>query len=104
MNELINLLLSLLAGMSLGAVFFGGLWWTVSKGLSSTKPALWFSISFLLRTGAVLAGVYFVGRGRWENMVACLLGFSLARLVILRITGAQTKPRASLNAEACDAP
>jgi F1F0 ATPase subunit 2 len=31
------------AGLLLGAIFFGGLWWTVRKGVSSKRPALWFS-------------------------------------------------------------
>ena len=40
-----------LAGLVLGAIFFGGLWWTVRKGLSSQQPALWFLGSMLLRMG-----------------------------------------------------
>ena len=35
----------------LGAFFFGGLWWTVQKGVTSETPALWFLGSLLLRTG-----------------------------------------------------
>ena len=45
-------------GLVLGAVFFGGLWWTVRKGVASPRPALWFVGSMLLRTGVVLAGFY----------------------------------------------
>jgi len=41
MTEL--LILALAAGLVLGAIFFGGLWWTVRKGVSSKYPALWFS-------------------------------------------------------------
>ena len=36
------LVLILLAGALLGSVFFGGLWWTVRRGVLSTQPALWF--------------------------------------------------------------
>ena len=49
MNEVLTLALALLAGVALGAVFFGGLWWTVRKGVSSKHPALWFLGSLLLR-------------------------------------------------------
>jgi F1F0 ATPase subunit 2 len=50
MNEILNLILALVAGFLLGAFFFGGLWWTVQKGLSSRRPELWFLGSLLLRT------------------------------------------------------
>ena len=43
MNEPLTLVLALAAGGVLGAIFFGGLWWTVRKGVSSPQPALWFS-------------------------------------------------------------
>ena len=58
MNEPLMLVLAVVAGVLLGAIFFGGLWWTVRKGVSSTRPALWFLGSLLLRTGIVLAGFY----------------------------------------------
>ena len=65
MNEMTNLTLALLAGLSLGAMFFGGLWWTVRRGMSAKHPALWLFGSVMLRMGATLAGFYFVGRGDW---------------------------------------
>ena len=86
MNELPGLGLALAAGLSLGAIFFGGLWWTVRKGVSSKHPALWFCGSLLLRMSLVLIGFYFVGRGDWLRMVASLLGFIIARFCVLRLT------------------
>ena len=62
MNEFLTLALALAAGLLLGAFFFGGLWWTVRKGVSSQRPALWFFGSMLLRMSIALAGFYFVGR------------------------------------------
>lgn len=41
MNEVWTLLLVVLAGFALGMLFFGGLWWTVQKVLSSSRPTLW---------------------------------------------------------------
>jgi F1F0 ATPase subunit 2 len=49
MNEVSLLALALSAGLLLGAIFFGGLWWTVRKGASSEQPAFWFLGSLLLR-------------------------------------------------------
>jgi len=79
---------ALLAGLLLGAMFFGGLWWTVQKGMSARQPALWFGLSFLLRTAIALAGFYLIsGAGSdWKRLLACLCGFIIARLMITRMT------------------
>ena len=86
MNEVLLLALSLSAGMLLGTIFFGGLWWTVRKGVSSEQPAFWFFGSLLLRMSIVLAGFYFVSGGHWERLLLCLVGFVIARLVVTRLT------------------
>jgi F1F0 ATPase subunit 2 len=92
MNEPLTLVLPLVTGILLGAIFFGGLWWTVQKGLSSKRSALWFFGSLLLRTSIALAGFYFVSRGHWERLLACLLGFVIARFIVTRLTRAAEKP------------
>jgi F1F0 ATPase subunit 2 len=86
MTETLSLILALITGISLGAIFFGGLWWTVQKGVSSKQPALWFLGSLLLRTWLVMAGFYFVGRGNWVRLPICLIGFIAARLMATRFT------------------
>ena len=86
MNEFLILAVALAAGLLLGAFFFGGLWWTVRKGVSSKRPAFLFLGSLLLRMSFVLVGFYFVGRGNWQRLVACLLGFIIARFCVLRLT------------------
>ena len=85
MNESVILILCGGAGFLLGVFFFGGLRWTVRKGLASKRPALWFLCSFLLRTGIVLAGIYFVSGGRWDGLLACLVGFVIARFIVTRL-------------------
>ncbi|MBE0602643.1 MAG: ATP synthase subunit I [Deltaproteobacteria bacterium] len=86
MNETVILAAALAAGLLLGAMFFGGLWWTVRKGVSSRQPAVWFSCSLLLRMGIALAGFHYVGRGHWARLLACLLGFAVARVLVTRLT------------------
>jgi F1F0 ATPase subunit 2 len=86
MSESSSLILALLAGIVLGTIFFGGLWWTIQRGVSSKSAAVLFSGSFLLRTIVALAGFYFVSRGDWRRLLACLLGFVLARIAITRFT------------------
>ena len=86
MNEWLILAVAAAVGLLLGAIFFGGLWWTVRNGVSSKHPALWFLGSMLLRMGIVLLGFYIVGRGNWQRLVACLLGFIIARFIVMRLT------------------
>ena len=86
MNEVLAAGAGMVAGVLLGAIFFGGLWWTVRKGLSSEWPALWFFGSLLLRMGIVLAGFYLSDGGHWARLLLCLVGFVIARLMVTRLT------------------
>lgn len=86
MNETLTLVLALVTGVLLGVMFFAGLWWTVRKGVSSERPALWFLGSLLLRTIITLTGFYFVARGDWQRLLMCLLGFVIARPIVTRLT------------------
>ena len=82
MSETLTGMLVCAAGGLLGAFFFGGLWWTVRKGLSAKQPALLFLGSSLLRTGVVLAGFYVVSAQQWQRLLLCLLGFVAARFAV----------------------
>src|SRR3984957_13100575 len=84
MSDSLALALAFLAGALLGVFFFGGLWWTVQKGVTSETPALWFLGSLLLRTGLILAGFYLAAQGHWSRLVGCLLGFLLARFMVAK--------------------
>jgi len=104
MNEHLILALAWVAGLCLGAMFFGGLWWTVRRAVSSKQPAIWFLGSFLLRMGVVLGGFYFVGRGHWQRLLACLLGFVIARFIITRLASQPIKHLNWAGKEASHAP
>ena len=104
MNETLMLVLAGVTGFVLGAVFFGGLWWTVRKGVSSPRPALWFFGSMLLRMSIVLVGFYFIGSGHWERMLVCLLGFIVARFIVMRFTHTPVEHGNSRAKEASHAP
>jgi F1F0 ATPase subunit 2 len=84
MSDIPALALALVAGVLLGTFFFGGLWWTVQKGVTSESPAIWFLGSLLLRTAAILAGFYLVSQGHWSRLVACLVGFLIARVIVVK--------------------
>ena len=79
------LILALLAGAVLGVLFFGGLWWTVNKGLVAKTPALWFLLSYLLRMSVVLSSFLWIARnGEWQHLSMALLGFIMARMMLTR--------------------
>jgi F1F0 ATPase subunit 2 len=74
------------AGMVLGFIFFGGLWWTVKKGVSSPRPALWFFLSLQARMIIAIGGIFLVSHGRWDLMMVCLVGFIVARFSVAALT------------------
>lgn len=83
---MINLSMVLIAGILLGIFFFGGLWWTVKKSINSAQPVLWFFSSWLIRTGLVVSGFYFITEQDWQRLLSCLLGFIMARFIVLKLT------------------
>jgi F1F0 ATPase subunit 2 len=86
MTSTLLLMLAFLSGALLGVVFFGTLWWTVRRGLLSPVSALWFSASSLIRIAVALVGFYVVSHGEWRRLLACLLGFLLARIVVMHVS------------------
>jgi F1F0 ATPase subunit 2 len=104
MNETLSLALAGAARLLLGAIFFGGLWWTVRQGVSSRHPAIWFLGSMAVRMSITLAGFYYVGRGHWQRLLLCLLGFIVARLIVMRLTRSPRKTQNCLTQEASHAP
>jgi F1F0 ATPase subunit 2 len=88
MSDPLGLAIAALAGIMIGAIFFGGLWWTVRRAIPSGQPAFWFLTSFLIRTSIAVAGFYLAARGEWRSSIACLLGFLAARILVTRLTRA----------------
>lgn len=86
MNEIIYMALILTAGLALGIVFFGGLWLTVKKVVTSKRPSLWLIGSFLVRVSITLVGFYYLSQGSLKNLLISVLGFIIARPVIIYLT------------------
>jgi F1F0 ATPase subunit 2 len=104
MNDATALLLAGAAGIILGTIFFGGLWWTVRQGISSKRASVWFASSLLLRIAIVLSGLYLVGGRDWRRLALCLVGFALARLAVLALTRSSPLAQPSQPAKASHAP
>ncbi len=105
MNETLELIFAWAMGCLLGTLFFGGLWWTIRRGLSSKRPALWFFGSLLLRMSSVLVGFYLIARRHhWQPLVLCLVGFVMARLLVTWLTRPQGLLSSRPTREASHAP
>lgn len=87
---------AMIAGFVLGAFFFGGLWWTVRKCLTSSQPAFWLLGSLILRLSVVLGGFYYLVShtfdGKWQPLLSCFIGFILARILVTRLADVSGKP------------
>ncbi len=93
MNDPLIMILACVAGVALGAIFFGGLWWTIQKGVSSARPATLFLTSAVLRMGIAMVGFYFISGGQLPRLLACLVGFLIARLAITWLTREKSNNR-----------
>ncbi len=104
MTEFLSLAPALVAGGLLGGFFFGGLWWTVRRGLASQSPALWFLGGMMLRMSITLVGFYYIGGDDWRRWLSCLIGFGLARQAVNRLTRTPAEKQKSLAPETSYAP
>ena len=91
MNEILFMAVSFIVGLLLGAVFFGGLWYTVGKLATSHSPALWFIGSFFIRSAITVLGFYYISLGDWRRLIACLFGFIVARYAVVYFTKSKDK-------------
>jgi F1F0 ATPase subunit 2 len=95
------------AGFVLGALFYGGLWWTVRHAADFHRPALIVLGSALLRMAAAWGGFYAVAGGEWSRVLLCLLGFLVARLAVTwatRLPAPSPSPSAPTPTQARHAP
>ena len=88
MSSLSSTATCLILGVALGAAYFGGLWWSVNRGLRAPNPAAWLMTSALLRMALLLGCFRLVLYGGWQDAVACGCGVLLARSAITQIVRA----------------
>lgn len=83
MAGFLDLLFMLGVGAGLGMFYFYGLWLTIEWISRSKISVLMVLASFAIRIVLVVAAILVLSQGRWERIVACLVGFMLIRLVVL---------------------
>lgn len=81
------LVLVLAAGFALGLLFFASLWFTVRRLPHSANPIPLLLLSGLLRLLGALAGMALLSAGDWQRLLVALLGFVLARVLLVRLWG-----------------
>jgi len=72
----------LLAGLALGALYFGGLWWTVRRVPTWRRPERALLASFAIRALLVLPAFVALALQGPGPLVAALVGFLVARFAV----------------------
>lgn len=84
----LSALVALVSGFGLGALYFGGLWWTSQRVGSVRAPGLFFLGSFMVRIVILIGGIYVVTRGQLLDTAICLIGVLVVRrLAVTRARG-----------------
>ncbi len=94
MSMMIELIFPFAVGGLLGAFYFYALWWSLGRLGRSRHPLAWLLGSAGIRIAGLVALFYLVMDGQWERLAACLLGFVVARLVLIR----RLRPKATADA------
>lgn len=83
----IFLVLQLTAGIGISIFYYGSLWMTIRTLSLVHHPKLFMLGSFIGRTILILSALYLTVAnmdGRWERLLAWLLGFFLMRMYLIR--------------------
>ena len=87
----------LAAGVLLGSLYFGGLWWTLTCIGRARYPAGLLLLSLLLRLGVAGAGILWAVRAGAGELLGCLAGILLVREILKRrASGGRPLPGAAL--------
>jgi F1F0 ATPase subunit 2 len=79
------LALTILVGFGLGLFYFGGLWLTVKHIPDSRRRTSLIIGSFLARNAVCFGLIALIVRGgHWERGVLCILGFIIARILMIQ--------------------
>ncbi len=89
--------MAFIVGILLGGLFFFGLWITVKQAIASKYTALWFLASSLLRTGLVIVGFYYMAQANWQRLFIGVLGFLVARSLVIWLTKSIEQKQILLN-------
>ena len=81
---LIDVAVGLAAGALAGALFFGGLRWTLGRLQASRRPLLLASVSLILRALGLAAVLVIASDGRFLRIAIALVAIIAVRTVMVR--------------------
>jgi F1F0 ATPase subunit 2 len=81
------IILSVIAGILLSIIYFGGLWYTIKNIEKWRSPWLLITGSYLARSVIVLASFYLLIMNHWSYMVAAFIAFMITRQAIVNKKG-----------------
>ncbi|MBW6473235.1 MAG: ATP synthase subunit I [Anaerolineaceae bacterium] len=88
-GNLFNILLSFGGGMLVGLVYFFSLQYTIHHMVTAKHPALVMLGSYFLRTVFMLLAFYIIMDGELMRLLACFVGFLIARTLLIKRTKQQ---------------
>lgn len=86
-HDTIFLVLQLTAGIGISILYYGTLWLTIQVLPLVRHPKILMLGSFAGRMIIILSASYLIIMcmdGHWERLMACMLGFLLTRLFLIR--------------------
>jgi F1F0 ATPase subunit 2 len=83
--SVIEFIMALLAGVALGALFYGGLLYTVRRFPTWKYPRNALFFSFLLRSTLILGGFYLIVQWQPMGLFLALVSFFLTRIYYTRV-------------------
>lgn len=84
MGKIFLFFLTILAGIFAGIIFFGGLWYTVSRLAIVSKPKLFFLQSYLLRTASAFVLFYLATKFELLRVLIFSIGFLAVRIILVQ--------------------
>ena len=85
MSTVITVAVGVVAGVVLGLVFFGGLWWTTQRLVASSQPGILVSVSLLVRVAVLAAGLFLLAQVGSAALVAAVAGLLVTRIGLTRL-------------------
>ncbi|HUW58204.1 MAG TPA: ATP synthase subunit I [Planctomycetota bacterium] len=75
--------LAVVVGVGLGLFYFGGLWWTVRRVMTSSRPNVLILVSFFGRAALTLAVLFLILQMHWALAVGSVAAMILTRVVLV---------------------
>jgi F1F0 ATPase subunit 2 len=91
------LVLGFVAGLVVGLVFFGGLWWTTQRLATSSRPGLLMSVSLLGRLVVLALVLIVLARIDVTLLVGALAGSVTTRVALTRAAASGRLPQPAVS-------